>query len=110
MFHEPTQQELKASAGWSLMKRSEVHDAHANALDKFRDGCEALIPHAAEGAAVVPVGEVKLPAQDHLPPRPAVPIQATEDCQHKFNIHDQRCLHCGLSYRQARMREPELMT
>jgi hypothetical protein len=110
MFHEPTQQGLRAIAGWTLMKRSEVHDAHANALDKLRDGCEALIPYAADGAAVVPVGEVKLPAQDCLPPRPAAPIRATEGCQHKFSIHDQRCVYCDQTYRQVRMREPELMT
>lgn len=129
MFVEPTQSDLKAAAGWTLVKRQSVPDAHANALDKFRDGCEALMPHQATGAADSPVStlEVKLPQLQAPPPRSSEIVAAPAEspprefaalagvvrCQdggaHKFNIHTQRCVFCDQTRRQALSRDPELM-
>jgi hypothetical protein len=116
-FHEPTQGGLKAQAGWALMKRSSTTPEHVVALDKYRDGCEALIPYANSGTAEQRAADVKLPAVPAMPSRLETPIVAdppvlAENCNHRFNIHDQRCLHCGATRFQAlaqRGRTPELV-
>lgn len=117
MFHEPTRNHLRAQAGWTLMKRSETTPEHVVALDKYRDGCEALLPFANERAAdEEPVGEVKLPTRTDPPlslePSLPVPLETVDadSCQHKFNIASQKCVFCGRTYRQIRSRQPELMT
>lgn len=113
-FHEPTQSGLKAQAGWALLKRSETTPEHVVALDKYRDGCEALIPYANSGTAEQRVADVKLPAAPAMPSRfdiVADPPIVSGNCNHRFNIHDQRCLHCGVTRFQAlaqRGRKPEL--
>lgn len=116
MFREPTAEGLKAQAGWALLKRAETTPEHAVALDKYRDGCEALIPYAHSGAAEQISGEVKLPVEVAVPPRfetsyPAASVADTSTCQHRFYIHDQRCRHCGITRFHAlaqRGRKPEL--
>lgn len=116
-FREPTKSGLQAQAGWALLERSGTTSEAVVALDKYRDGCVALIPYAKDGTAdAAPEGEVKLPAQGS-PPSRLIPIvveraqQSQTDCPHRFNIHDQHCLFCGVSRRQAlaaRGRKPEL--
>jgi hypothetical protein len=34
-------------------------------------------------------------------------VVPTEGCKHKFNILNQRCIHCGRSYLEIRSRKPE---
>lgn len=124
---EPTKRQLQASAGWTLMKRQETTPEHAVALDKYRDGCEALLPFAPEttGAERTSnrVEEVKLPARPESSPSrfETVPNWARVDetgkpvgeCRtksdHKFNIHTQRCVYCDMTRRAALGRDPELM-
>ena len=114
-FREPTQGGLKAQAGWALMKRSETTPEHVVALDKYRDGCEALIPYANSGTAEQRAADVKLPAAPAMPSRFDIvadqPV-ASGDCKHHFGIHDQRCDYCGVTRFQAlaeRGRKPELI-
>jgi hypothetical protein len=111
-FHEPTSGQLKAACGWTLLKRSETTPEHVVALDKYRDGCEALIPFSPDGVADAALGEkVKLPAQSSPPPRLVQPIVA-EGCTHHFSMYSQKCSYCGSTRRQAlasRGRKPELI-
>lgn len=116
MFREPTSGQLQAACGWTLMRRSETTPEHVVALDRYRDGCEALIPFAPDGVAdEAQLGEVKLPAQSSPPPRLEQPIVArlpSADCAHKFGMYDQRCVYCDATRRQvlaARGRQPELI-
>lgn len=125
MFREPTKSDLRTAAGWTLAKRTNTTLEHVVALDKYRDGCEALLPFAPEatGAAEATVcsGEVKLPLDSAPPPRSLerlvaddfIPQLATKECRsredHKFNIHTQRCVYCDQTRRQALGRDPELM-
>ena len=117
MFREPTKSDLQAAAGWTLVKRSSVHDAHAVALDRYREGCESLIPHAETGAAEELPRHVEIPrfSSPYSPP-PASPPRIEHEQSvcvgrsgHKFNIATQKCLHCGKTRMEALAREPELM-
>lgn len=122
MFREPTRGDLEAQAGWTLMKRSATTPEHVVALDKYRDGCEALIPFAPAA------GE----RRDEAPPVTTQPAVAKPDTirtepdmeflhreigvkscmnggQHKFNISTQRCVFCDKTRRQVLSRDPELM-
>lgn len=140
MFSEPTSDGLKAQAGWALFKRAETTPEHAVALDKYRDGCEALIPYSESGTAQASVGDVKLPAAKATPSRPEIVPDGRADseriraivesystnrlptrslqvesggCAHRFNAADPDCLYCGVSKREAlaqRGRKPEFVT
>lgn len=115
MFREPTSGQLKAACGWALLKRLETTPEHVVALDKYRDGCESLIPYSKDGTAdESPEGEVKLPAQSSPPSRLNSPIVVVpaDGCTHKFGMFDQQCVYCGSSRRQVlaeRGRKPELV-
>lgn len=115
MFREPTKDRLRADAGWTLLERSSTTPEHVVALDKYRDGCESLIPYAKDGTAdVSQEGEVKLPAQSSPPSRLNQPIVAepVDGCMHKFGMYDQQCQSCGATRRQvlaSRGRQPELI-
>lgn len=119
MFREPTKGDLQSSAGWTLVERLSTTPEHVVALDKYRDGCEALIPFAKDGTAdAAQEGEVKLPAQSAPPSRliqivAAPPVQRQVDgCEHKFGMYDQRCKFCKATKFQAlaqRGRKPELI-
>ena len=118
-FREPTKGDLQSSAGWTLVERLSTTPEHVVALDKYRDGCEALIPFAKNGTADVAQGdEVKLPAQS-APPSRLIQIVAerrvlreADGCPHKFGMYDQKCQFCGTTRFQAlaqRGRKPELI-
>lgn len=129
MFNEPTKGDLKSACGWTLVRRSETTPEHVVALDKYRDGCESLIPFAKGEAEIERCGEVKLPAPVS-PPTPLVTVDAgarphkvdpeflahmhVVSCdnggEHRFNIDTQKCVFCGLTRLQALGRKPELMT
>lgn len=129
-MNEPTKGDLKAQAGWALFKRSETTPEHVVALDKYRDGCESLIPYANDGTAEPVHGEVKLPVKAELPSRfktneasyPQASVSETPvssdrsvreflshnstkvwdgPCQHRFNIGTNLCLKCGITKRKA---------
>ncbi len=127
MFREPTTGDLKSACGWTLLRRTSTTPEHVVALDKYRDGCESLIPFANDGAAEVDQrGDVKLPAQVS-PPLPLVSVRepvAAEpaflqhaglvSCHdggaHRFNIDSRKCAFCGQTRKEALGRQPELMT
>lgn len=134
MYREPTKCRLRADAGWTLLKRTNTTPEHVVALDKYRDGCEALLPFAEDGAVEVEQrGEVKLPAPVSPPlpsasvsEPPGVPPDVARDwlrqlhaaqgmvsCadggEHRFNIDTRRCVFCGQTRKQALGRQEELM-
>lgn len=89
------------------------------ALCHFQDGCGELaeviedIPQAAVTPKKValspspPMGFLATPREIlDLDPKPR---KDGDPCSHSFDIRTQLCRYCGLSYRKAMGRKPELM-
>ncbi len=123
---DPTRGDLKAAAGWALFKQPDVSDAHANALEKFKDGCVALMEHAEETprGAVSPEAHAPVVLPRVTPPRAMrIPDDAFDviealgqrTCRnggrHSFNRlnTDMTCKWCGRTYLEAKGRMPELI-
>jgi len=123
MFHEPTQSDLKAAAGWTLVKRIGAPAEHVVALDKYRDGCEALLPYSPDGAAEPAVAGREAPSVAVRPAAPIVrlpipteftPRERRAECQtredHEFDPKTQHCIHCGWSKMRALATHPKRRT
>ena len=117
MFREPTKGELESQAGWTLVKRLSTTPEHVVALDKYRDGCEALMPFAPAAGErrdeAPPVSPQPAVAKPEPLPREIMDAMNIQSCnaggEHKFNIATQKCVFCDRTRRQVLSRDPELM-
>lgn len=114
----PSKSELQAYAGWSLVARNQCSDQQHMALCRFGDAAGELsevIEDLPAAKAPRPAPVLSSPVAD----RPAAAlslhglceeVRLDGPCRHeKFDIHTQRCLQCGITYRQARGHPAELM-
>jgi len=114
----PTKNELQAYAGWSLVARNQCSDHQHLALCHFGEAAGELsevieelpvvhpAPRAAQLASPAPDRPLEIPTAERL----EIGVRSDGPCRHnKFDIHTQRCLECGITYRQALGRKPELM-
>lgn len=121
---DPTKGELLAAAGWTLVKRATVHDSHANALDRFRDGCVGLAEHTDEtrrgvelqtSTDIAELPKVTPPRAEPMPDDVLDVLEAIgqQTCRnggrHQFHRETRHCKWCGVSYVAAKGRQPELM-
>ncbi len=121
----PTKQHLEALAGWSLMARHNVSDHQHLALCRFGEASGELAGVVEE---LAPGGNFTVSSAPEPPRRqplsepvlaPMIPDEVKRavfpeldqggECRHKFSIDTQKCLYCGLTYRQVKGRKPELM-
>ena len=112
----PDKNHLKALAGWAISARGNSSNHQHMALCKFQDGCSELAEVSDDLKPVVTTKEkprtmvkasvatMPVEVQEHL----GVGKQDGQCC-HKFDITTQMCRFCGISYRKALGRKPELM-
>jgi len=123
----PDKGHLHAMAGWSLSAEDRASPEQKLALCHFRAGCGDLAkvietlplerlpqdttreeqwkPRDPEQALAVMSRLVPVGLEDIVRP----PTGANGECLHRFDIHSQKCKFCGISYRKAHGRDPELM-
>ena len=121
----PDRNHLRALAGWSLSAQDQASPQQELALAHFRCGCDELsnvidemrlkrIPadpmpeaswsrHEPDVCAPARAEDVLLQAIVHRPK------DEQGKCVHKFDIRTQKCKFCGVTYRKAHGRDPELM-
>lgn len=113
----PNKTHLQALAGWAISARGNCSNEQHMALCHFQDGCGELAEVIEDIApAAQPVPQVPSPAR-HVEESVRVPLEIAQlehvqkegtPCSHRFDIRTQLCRYCGLTYRKAMGRKPEL--
>lgn len=124
----PTDDSLKAMAGWAISCKRDAAPHQEVALGKFQDGCEALVGNLPRPPASHPSPQMEQspPPRERNPleripefrcqgsvPAPAGidpefwvevhrPSLTSDSCPHQFSITTQKCISCGRTYREIK--------
>lgn len=131
-FQEPTPDSLKAMAGWAISKKRDASDEQVLALGKFQNGCSELseccpapshvsvsgttvektpekcITRTERAETVIASSRIEIVPESLVLARYGM-VQPCNGVAHSFDIRNQRCKSCGISYIDSKGRKPELM-
>ena len=118
----PNKDHIKALAGWAISVGAGCSNEQQSALYAFKNSCTDLVQVIDDMHVTRPVAaparqrvrdapvEMATRAATVIPPEVAEYLghERKSPCLHSFDIATQRCKLCGLTYRKAKGRKPEL--